>query len=862
MLSISKMTMGQDGYYAELAREDYYLEGGEPPGQWLGTGAGALGLMERVNNEDFRSLFAGQFRGRDLVQNAGSGKRCPGWDCTFSAPKSVSVAWSQADTATANEFRAAHLEAVEKAVGYLEERCGWTRRGHGGAEMEKGRLVFAAFEHGTSRAQDPQLHTHAVLLNLCLRQDGTTGALDTRALYSHKMTAGALYRAELARQLEARLGLESVPKGNLFELQGVPKSLCDEFSKRRKEIEAKLDEMGAKGAVASARLAITTRSHKQHESREELSQAWKKVGEAFRWSTQQLHGLMGRVAKRSEDELNLYAHFCAVKAVEKITASRSSFTEREAVRVVAETVQGRGVGAERVIAACVKMLGEARDIHRLGNVDGEVRFTTQEILNLEQDMMKRVERSQAGQGTTVSEQSLFDVFKKPRKMGKGKTATLTEEQAAAVRHICQSRGWISVITGDAGTGKTFMLDAAREALEAEGYRVKGAALSGKAADGLQRGANIQSQTIASLLWEAEKSTEMFDVDKARRDYNKWRNKQPFKNIPVFNAAKAAKAFYEKRIKSPLDARTVLVVDEAGMVDTRQLAKLIELCEQSGAKLALVGDNKQLQAISIGGGFQGIESLLGSERLTENFRQVDEAAKKAVRKVGAGRAGEALEFYAQQGALTVAENKVSAKAELISDWVNQGGRENPADHLILAGRNLDVTALNRDAQKQRVDEGLTSKDSIAVAGENFHRGDRILFTRNKKALGIQNGNLGTVEKFSRLLGTLTVRLDSGEKRTISTATYDHVKLGYAVTTHKSQGMTAENAFILTDESMQDKELSYVQVSRAKHATRLYTTREEAGEGLADLARRMQSSREKELAILQQQRARTTTGILTL
>jgi len=151
-------------------------------------------------------LFRGELDGKNLVQNAGTKNRTPGWDCTFSAPKSVSVAWSQADKELGNEIRAAHAEAVNKALEYLEEKAGFTRRGKGGHEQKKCFLVFATYEHGTSRAQDPQLHTHALMLNAGVGEDGNTTALDTRQMYQYRFAAGALYRAELATQLERRLG--------------------------------------------------------------------------------------------------------------------------------------------------------------------------------------------------------------------------------------------------------------------------------------------------------------------------------------------------------------------------------------------------------------------------------------------------------------------------------------------------------------------------------------------------------------------------------------------------------------------------------------------------------------------------------
>jgi len=161
MLSISAMSGGQGAYYTTLAREDYYLAGGEPPGVWVGRGAEVLTLSGHVDKEQLARLFAGFSPKTDnaLVQNAGSDTHRPGWDLTFSAPKSVSVLWSQADREMANEIRAAQQDSVEKAIGYLEENAAFTRRGKAGHLHERTKLLVSTFEHGTSRAQDPQL-TH------------------------------------------------------------------------------------------------------------------------------------------------------------------------------------------------------------------------------------------------------------------------------------------------------------------------------------------------------------------------------------------------------------------------------------------------------------------------------------------------------------------------------------------------------------------------------------------------------------------------------------------------------------------------------------------------------------------------------
>ena len=181
MLSISPPLTGagQGDYYLELAREDYYTKGGEPPGHWHGQGAKALGQKGQVTPDDLRSYLDGYSPSSKAayVQNAGKEDRQAGWDLTFSAPKSVSVLWSQASPEVRKEIQAAQQEAVNKALSYLESEAGITRRGKGGGDKEQAGLVFATFEHGTSRAQDQQLHTHALLLNIGVRADGTTGSI-------------------------------------------------------------------------------------------------------------------------------------------------------------------------------------------------------------------------------------------------------------------------------------------------------------------------------------------------------------------------------------------------------------------------------------------------------------------------------------------------------------------------------------------------------------------------------------------------------------------------------------------------------------------------------------------------------------
>ena len=219
--------------------------------------------MERIPLRNLLNGFSPDGR-HDFVQNAGAPDRQRCWDLTFNAPKSVSVMWALAPPEIQKEIEAAHKEAVARAVGYIEREAGITRRGKGGVTKERAALVFAAFQHFTSRDLDPHVHTHTLLINLGLRADGTTGSIQSRDFFRAKMEAGKVYRNELASQLQERLNVEILPEKVGFHVRGVPNDLCREFSKRRRAIESKLAKWKATDAVSAKRAAILSRSKKRN----------------------------------------------------------------------------------------------------------------------------------------------------------------------------------------------------------------------------------------------------------------------------------------------------------------------------------------------------------------------------------------------------------------------------------------------------------------------------------------------------------------------------------------------------------------------------------------------------------------------
>ncbi len=246
VLSIAKLAAGQQNYYLNAVAkgvEDYYTARGEVPGRWVGSGAPDVGLGGRVADADLHAVLSGvdPVSGRVL---AGCGRRVPGFDATFSAPKSVSLLYALGDIETRAAAVAAHEAAVDAALGYLERHAAKGRRGHGGiVQVETGGFVAAAFRHRTSRLGDPQLHTHVLIANMAKGVDGQWGALDGRLLYLHKRTAGYLYQAQLRANLVRGLGVEWSPvRKGMAELAGIPQAVLRAFSRRRAEIELRMAE--------------------------------------------------------------------------------------------------------------------------------------------------------------------------------------------------------------------------------------------------------------------------------------------------------------------------------------------------------------------------------------------------------------------------------------------------------------------------------------------------------------------------------------------------------------------------------------------------------------------------------------------
>ena len=372
-------------------------------------------------------------------------------------------------------------------------------------------------------------------------------------------------------------------------------------------------------------------------------------------------------------------------------------------------------------------------------------------------------------------------------------AGLSDEQKQAVEHITGPEQ-VAVVVGFAGAGKSTMLAAAREAWEAQGFTIHGAALSGKAAEGLEESSGIQSRTLAS--W----------------DYG-W-----------------------QAGRGELGPKDVLVIDEAGMVGSRQLARFVGEAEARGAKLVLVGDHEQLQAIGAGAPFRAVAERVGFASLQDIRRQREDWQRGASGDFARHRTAEGLASYASQGAVTFSDTRDGARGEIVRDYMADLANRSEGSRVAMAHRRVDVWALNDDIRAARQERGELAKGE--EAGERsfqtnngqraFAVGDRIVFLENNRDLGVKNGMLGTVAGVAdgRINAQLDGRDRDGEARVVSVSLdhYAAVDHGYATTIHKTQGATVDRSFVMASGTM-DRHLTYVAMTRHRDGAQLYAAREE-------------------------------------
>ena len=481
-------------------------------------------------------------------------------------------------------------------------------------------------------------------------------------------------------------------------------------------------------------------------------------------------------------------------ALDAITRSQATFTTRDLATFAFRHSDGKEqfdqvIGAVRASPELVALGKDGRD---------QERFTSRDMIAVEARLERAGDELAVRDGHGVAHRHRDAATAK----AEGRGLVLSGEQRDALDHVTGSAGLASVV-GYAGSGKSAMLGVAREAWEGQGYTVRGAALSGIAAENLEGGSGIQSRTIASLEHAWGQGREQ------------------------------------------LGPRDVLVVDEAGMIGSRQMERVLSQARDAGAKVVMVGDPEQLQAIEAGAAFRSVTERHGAAEITEVRRQREGWQKDATRQLATGRTGEAIHAYDRHGMVLSADTREAARAELVDGWDRQRQAEPGATRIILTHTNAEVRELNGEARGRLRATGELGND-VGVRTErgerSFATGDRLMFLRNERSLGVKNGSLGTIEQVSP--DRMAVRLDNGRTVAFDTKDYAHVDHGFAATFHKAQGVTVDRAHVLATPGM-DRHAAYVGMSRHRDGVQLHYGRDDFADQ-RQLVRALSRDRAKDMA----------------
>jgi len=811
VVSAMKMKGGEAGiryyldYLRRAAERDAHGVVRVPGARWVGAAAVDLGLAgAEFRPEDFKRLALGQAPdGTPLVRQGKN--RCPGWDFTFSAEKSVSLAYALAEDELRIAIRQAFDRATDEALRWLEAEGGAARRGHAGRDGHVGAGIAAAvFNHNDSREGDPQLHCHAVITNIAHGSDDRWSSLDSRSLYALKRTASSVHAAHLRTEMAA-LGLEFAPPdehGNA-ELEGIPDRLIRRFSKRRIQIEARVQSRGIAPTREARQMAnLDTRKGKEQDvDPAEQREHWRAEAAELLFGPDEIEALRHPISL--DPPTRAQRRELIEGVLTELTTMRAAFSKADLVFKLSRQLP-LGTPPDEIPALADEAL-ELADVHELTGVDAVAdpvlrarrMWTTTAVRAMESEVIAAAVDSTPVAGAAVAPEVVNAAI--------ASEPALSDEQAAMVRAITSDRR-VSVVVGPPGSGKSSALRVANAAWQAAGRPVFGAAVAGLAEQDLGRGTGMSTSTIALLRTWLDGGA----------------------GLPM---------------------RVVLVLDESSMISTPDLARLLRAVTDADGQLVLVGDTRQLPSIEVGGLFNTIATDQRAKviELSENHRQREEWAQAAVRALREGRAADAWRAYEAHGQVTLSDDEADLARSLIADW--WAARAEGHETAILSLRRADTALLNAAAHQLLRDSGqlagpeLVVPEHVASGGRElpervFQVGDevRCLSTgkyQRYRARGIRNGTVGTVVGVAEE-GAVTVLPNGTSTPVTLDAEYveAHLNWAYASTVHGAQGRTVGSSagggdvFVWAGAEL-DARAAHVALSRATDATRIYSLTEVGG-----------------------------------
>jgi conjugative relaxase-like TrwC/TraI family protein len=803
MVGVTKIQRGNAGYWlAAVAEgsEDYYTKPGEAPGEWIGRLAADLELSGQVDEAGYSAILEGRdpTSGAPLLKRPdthfrerpdGTEKRIEpvlGYDVRFSAPKSVSLLYALGDEETRARILAVLNEAVRQGLAHLEAEACLVQRGKGGAEIERGSgFVGMAFRHRMSRAGDPALHVHVVISNLTRAAgDGKWLSLASpegrMPLWFHGKSAGVVFQAVLRAELLREFGLEFEEVTNGYaDLKGFGRDVIDALSTRSREIAGWVESHGVDSVAARQIAAYRTRAAKDYGIGEDDRRAeWIEQMQPFELTPESTAEM---VAEAEPREPRRVSDADLDAAVQKLEERSSHFDHRALLWAIADQLP-EGADLATLTAAVDRLVASERIvcIYEVKSPLGISNYTTPRLAELESNFIEGALRGTDAGIAQVPRASVDAVL--------AERPCLGADQREAVIRLTTGGEQVIAVAALPGTGKTTLLDTAREAWQAAGYEVRGCATARNASNELADAGIMDSTSIRSLLYRAE-------------------------------------ALRAQGIM-PFQRRTVLVVDEASTTSTPDLEALRLLAVECGAKLVVVGDDRQIGAVGPGGLYGLLTRVTEPVTLTTIYRQQRAEDRRLVTLVHEGRGSEALDLLRTRGGLIVGEDLPSTLNAQLADWHRDYATG--ADVVMIARRNRDVEYLNDSARELRRETGALGDAEVIVGERAFAAGDRVQTRINREgAVNRERWDVLAVDAAAR---TVTLRRIGGDERTLTLgpAYLDRrtkeggpsLEYAYALTKFGSQGKTFDRAYPLLDAGA-DLEHELVALSRGRAIVNVYT-----------------------------------------
>src|SRR5580704_4253728 len=866
MLTISKPLSASQAqtYHKEEfadAQENYYSEGDRIRGEWHGRLAQEWGLHGEVQEEHFQRMANGQHplteeqlvlhqTAREYVNGRGETvstmEHRAAWDATFSAPKSVSVT---ALVGGDDRVRQAHRESVKVALGEMEKYVQARIGGNHPAETT-GKWVAVSFEHDSARPVNgyaaPQLHTHVVFFNLTETQNGESRALQPRELYRSQQYATAIYRSELALRLKGQGYDIERGKSGQPEIKGYTREYLDASSPRSQQIQAYLEQQGVRGAGAAQIAAHQTRDDKLPAiTHAEMQQQHRDVAAQF--GQQPEHVVRTALERRVEQEQpqkQKHLESALTYAQEKNLERHAVTDERELMRDALKRSMGEASLAE--LRERFEKRVQSGSLIEVESKSPARAFTTEQMIGYERDNVAEMRRGQNLDNPLVTTETWRHIEEKH--------PHLSGSQRAAVEQIASSRDRIIGLEGVAGAGKTTSLAAVREAAEHEGYKVLGLAPTSRAAQKLAE-SGIESGTLQRHLARGEQ------LDGAE------------KRLYVLDESSLASTKQMNELLHRLDGGDrVLLVGDKRQHEAVEAGRPYRQLQEAGMHTALLREVIRQKEPELK---EAVEQLARGDvhGAVANLEQQGRVHEIVVRE---DRLGAIAREYARepQGTLVISPDNESRRElnTLIHGEMQARGNVNPEEHKlrVLDSRN-EMTGADRQWAEQygegdlvrytrgskvlgidpgeyaRVDRVDARENRITIERENgtqetydprrlsgvavyqevqreFSQGDRIQFTAPSKELRVANRELGTLEQVSQS-GNLEIRMNSGREVRFNIREHPHLDHGYAVTSHSSQGQTAQRVLVHVDteksELLVNDRFAYVSVSRGQYDAQIYT-----------------------------------------